>query len=172
MIYGLLAILLLAGFIGLSLDRPDPIRQDALAASEQDLRLRVINPKVIQFDESGQRKTELIAPMASDMGPDRPAIVQQPSLDWPAKGWQAQGETGEITAETTRLIGNARAQQPELNQELLSPEISQTGDLLVAPDGQITTPDFTGQAEEVSIDTETRIIRLTQQVSTQLWPAR
>lgn len=172
MMYWVLAIVLLAGFVGLSLEGNGPVRQAPLAEAEQDLRLRVINPRVKQFDENGQLRTQLIAPIASDLGPDQPALVETPQLNWPRKGWDARGDSGEISQGVTRLIGNAVASQPALDQRLSAPEIIQTGEVIRAPQGQISTPDFTGQAQEVSINTETRIIQLTQQVSTQLWPAR
>lgn len=172
MSYALLALLLLAGFVGLSLDSPQSVRSDSLTASEQNLRLRVLNPSLRRFGEDGVLESTLQAPQASDYGTTRPAQVSQPQMQWPDRGWIAQGQRGEMTPEQTRLIGDAQAQQPLTQRQLNAPQITQTGDLLVADQGIMRSPDFTGQAEQVTINTRTQVVTLTDQVETRLWPAR
>jgi len=172
MSYALLALLLLAGFIGLAMDSTPSVRQDALAQGEEDLRLRVVNPTLRRFNEQGLLDTTLQAPEASDYGSARPAHLATPQLQWPQRGWQARSDRGSISPDETLLLGNAVALQPATQRELRAPSIRQRGDVLLAPQGQINSPDFTGQAEQVTINTQTQVVTLTDQVETRLWPAR
>lgn len=170
--YWLLAAGLIGAFVWLSIQTQSAVREQALAPTEENLRLRVVNPVLVRYDESGAQSSTLTAPVASDFGQQQAAEVDQPNIQWPAKGWQATGDLGRLVDDTTQLIGNAQANHPENRQRLTAPRIDQTGNQIVAPDGRLTGPDFTGQAKRVTINTDTQVITLTQQVETLLWPAR
>ena len=170
--YWALAACLIAGFVWLSLGTQPSVRKQALAPAEENLRVRVVNPVFTRFDENGQIDSTLMAPVASDFSQAQASEIDQPTLQWPGRGWDATGDLGRLVEQTTQLIGNAEAQNPEKSQRLTAPRIDQTGPEILAPQGRFTGPDFTGRAEQVTINTDTQVITLSENVETLLWPAR
>lgn len=166
--------LILAALIWVSWDdtRARPVVVD-LAAAEQDVALRVVNPRLRQFDADGALKSTMTAPEALDFGGSRPGQITQPALTWPLSGWQAESTIGETYPDRTLLKGDATATHAAERRTLNADQIEYQGDVMTATgNAKIHAPDFTARAGQVRIETTTDTIELTQQVTTTLWPAR
>ena len=141
-------------------------------AVEDELNLRVIEPVLTRYNIQGQIDSVLTAPDALDFGQSRPSKIDTPDIQWPNKQWTARANQGEVQGATTLLVGDALAVSEPRSQRLSAPLITQEGNLLSAQDGQLQGPDFTASAKQVTINTDTQIISLKEQVSSQLWPVR
>ena len=169
--YWLAAGLLLLGFGWLAYQGAS-IAAVQSTAVEDELNLRVVEPVLTRYNAQGQIESVLTAPDALDFGQSRPSIIDAPDIQWPTKQWTARSNQGEVKGATTLLIGDALAINEPRSQRLSAPLITQEGNLLSAKDGQLQAPDFTARAKQVTINTDTQIISLKEQVSSQLWPAR
>lgn len=168
------ATLVLAALVWVSWDdtRARPVEVD-LPSAEQDLALKVSQPRVRQFDVNGDLKSTMAAPEALDYGNAKPGQVITPALSWPQSGWNAKSDRGETTAERTLLLGNAVATHPGESRRVDADQIEYQGAVMTARgDATIRSPDFTATAGQVRIQTDIDRIELTTQVTTTLWPVR
>lgn len=168
-----LALVLLAVFVDVSWDdtRGRLIETD-LAASEQQLRLKLIEPRMRQFDTQGLLVESLSSPLAEDFGDISPTTLTQPRFALPQSQWVGGSSIAIIEGRITRLEGSVEAFNSDTDQRISSPVMITQNGVLRAEQGVVATgPSFEATAEVAELNNADQTLRLTSEVNSRLWPS-